>query len=161
MYVSHSFFPTSFIDLILFKDNILVCSDGRLFNIDFSHILGEKLGGFNIDAAKIAIPQKFVKVLGNDDWNKMVDIAVLCFNVLRANYVYLLDFARIAFAFMKSEEENEKYLKHSLMIDMEDNEATKKIRTLFNKAPSRASTKLKNALHSLAVRGKEKSIEKD
>ena len=26
-------------------DNILICNDGKLFNIDFAYILGEKLSG--------------------------------------------------------------------------------------------------------------------
>eukprot|EP01083_Nonionella_stella_P057600 151137_1 len=48
-------------------DNILVRDDGTLFNIDFSHILGERLGG--LDASTIAIPHKFVKVLGENNWD--------------------------------------------------------------------------------------------
>eukprot|EP00483_Globobulimina_turgida_P011626 UN11648 len=112
-------------------DNILVCNDGTLFNIDFSHILGEKLTG--LDASKIAINTKFVKVLGVDNWNKFLEIVVICFNVLRNNYVQLLDYSRIVFAFMKRNNENEKYLKESLFIDLKGKETLKKIKILFSK----------------------------
>merc|ERR1719397_1056245 len=107
-------------------DNILVTNDGRLFNIDFAYILGEKLGG--LDAAKIAIPEKFVKVLGQDKWTKFVEIAVICYSVLRRNYLELLDFSRLLFAFMNATEENDKYIEKSLSIHMEEAEALQDIR---------------------------------
>eukprot|EP01084_Bolivina_argentea_P026842 49912_1 len=138
-------------------DNILVRNDGTLFNIDMAYILGEKLTG--LDASKIAIPTKFVKVLGNERWNKFLEIVVICFNVLRNNYVQLLDYSRIVFAFMKTTDENEKYLKQSLFIDLEEKEALKKIKALFVKAPSQIKTKMKNVIHSLAVKGKNKSVD--
>eukprot|EP01083_Nonionella_stella_P301104 1031344_1 len=138
-------------------DNILICSDGTLFHIDFSHILGEKLK--SLDAAKIAIPTKFVKVLGNENWNKFLGIVVSCFEALRNNYLHLADYARIVFGFMKRTDENEKFLKESLLIDVEEKEALKKIKTLFSKAPSQIKTKMKNVIHSLAVKGKQKSSE--
>ena len=109
-------------------------------------------------ASLIAISNKFVKALGSDNWNRFLEVAVVCYAVLRRNYVQLLDYAQIVFAFMKRSEDNEAYLKQSLMIDVEDDEALKKMKALFTKAPSRMSTKMKNIVHSLAVKGKTKSF---
>ena len=131
-------------------DNILVTTDGRLFNIDFAYILGEKLGG--LDAAKIAIPKKFVKVLGQDKWTKFVEIAVMCYSILRRNYLELLDFSRVVFAFMNAQDENDKYIEKSLSMNLSDTEALQEIRSKLEKAPSLWKTKMKNAIHSIAVK---------
>jgi len=132
-------------------DNILVREDGAVFHIDFAYILGETIVG--LDAALIAISPNFKKALGNLNWNVFLDVSVLCYSILRANYVQLLDYARVAFAFMRRAEDNELYLKQSLMLDLTDHEASDKIRTMFTKAPGKWSTKAKNVVHKFAVKG--------
>ena len=104
-------------------DNILVTDDGSVFHIDFAYILGETITG--LDAALIAISPNFVKALGDLNWQVFLDISVLCYKILRANYVQLLDYARVVFAFMHRAELNESYLKQSLMLDFRYNSQIK------------------------------------
>jgi len=132
-------------------DNILMSGDGSVFHIDFAYILGETITG--LDAALIAISPNFVKALGNLNWEVFLDVSVLCYSILRANYVQLLDFARVVFAFMHRAEDNELYLKQSLMLDFSDQESSEKIRTMFKKAPGKMATKMKNVVHRFAVKG--------
>ena len=64
-------------------DNILIeIKNSNLFHIDFAYILGEKVTG--IDTSKIAIPNNFVKILGNDKWMEFIDMVCKCFII----YVY-------------------------------------------------------------------------
>ena len=49
-------------------------NNGTIFNIDFAYILGEKLTG--LDASKIAIDKKFVKILGDKKWNEFLELVV-------------------------------------------------------------------------------------
>mmetsp|Transcript_42714 Transcript_42714/g.70477 ORF Transcript_42714/g.70477 Transcript_42714/m.70477 type:complete len:226 (+) Transcript_42714:3671-4348(+) len=132
-------------------DNILVTSQGQLFHIDFAYILGETLSG--LDASKIAITSKFVKTLGTDSWQNFLERVVILFSELRRNYVELIDYARIAFAFMQRND-NEKYMAKALMMDLDEKEANKKIKNLFERAPKATATKVKNVMHAFAVKNK-------
>lgn len=131
------------------SDNILVKTDGTLFNIDFAYILGERIAG--LDASKIAIPKKFEYLLGKK-FKKFVDIVCDAFLELRRNYVQLMDYARIVFAFMNKMEDNEKYFRQAFMLHKSEEEAVQHVRMRFEKASSNVKTKLKNVLHSVAVR---------
>ena len=88
-------------------DNVLVnIESGTIFHIDFGYMLGEKVAG--LDTSKFAITADLCKLMGAK-WTEFVDISVASWVVLRQNHQELLDFAKLAFAYLYSQQEVEQF----------------------------------------------------
>ena len=130
------------------NDNILIRSDGTIFDIDFGFILGETLTG--LDASRLAVSDKFVKFLGENGWKKFISVACEAYLILREYYVELSQFVNITFDFLNKSKENEEYLKNALKIEYTRQEAERYIREKLKNSPSRWKTRLKNKVHGIA-----------
>eukprot|EP01084_Bolivina_argentea_P001685 3117_1 len=134
-------------------DNILIKKDkGILFHIDFAYILGESVTG--LDASRVSIPSNFVKVLGNDNWNKFIDKVTDCFLILRKYESEIIEYGCMIFKYEYDENKIKNYLSKSLCITRNNTnkEAAEYIRNKFLKSPSKIKTRMKNAIHDIAVK---------
>ena len=135
------------------SNNILIDkNDGTLLHIDFGYIMGETIKN-GIDAPPIAITHDLYQIIiGNfghsninnnknsssnrnivnqineyyrRNWNEFVDYSVKAFSLLRENHLFLLDYVKIAFSFLKNSPniKPEKFLLEQLMIEQIDDEA--------------------------------------
>ena len=129
-------------------DNILITDSGTIFHIDFGYMLGEKVSG--VDTSKFAITNDLSKLMGNK-WKEFVEISVQCWVVLRENQQELLDFAKLAFAFLYPQETVQEFLKETLLLDLSINEARNKIHKRILQSPKKIKTKMKNWVHSVAA----------
>ena len=133
-------------------DNVLVRdTDCTLFHIDFGFVLGDTA---SVDTSKFAITSDLKKLMGVY-WDKFIELGVLAFLVLRQQHKFLINYARIAFAYLNKGEMVEQFIKRQLRIDdMEDDQAAKYIARKLKESPGSKRTKFKNTLHSIATRKK-------
>lgn len=132
-------------------DNILIqTEDAILFHIDFAYILGEKITG--LDAAKVAIPSVFVQVLGPQKWIEFIHEVKRSYAVLRRHREELIQFGCMAFRYGYSEQKVREYLSKALCVDCTETKAMEFIADKFSKSPNRIQTKMKNAIHDIAVK---------
>ena len=72
----------------------------------------------------------------------------------RQNIAALIDFARVVFAFLYESNEIELFLRDSLKLDMNSENAEKYIKNKIQNAPKQWKTKLKNVVHGFAQKMK-------
>lgn len=129
-------------------DNVLVnIESGTIFHIDFGYMMGEKVAG--VDTAKFAITKDLTKLMG-PKWTEFVAISVQSWVVLRQNHQELLDFAKLAFAYLYPQQEVEQFLRESLLLSMSVEDGRSVIEKRLLKAPKKLKTKMKNWVHSMA-----------
>jgi len=129
-------------------DNVLVnIESGTMFHIDFGYMMGEKVAG--VDTAKFAITKDLCKLMG-PKWTDFVEISVRSWVVLRENHQELLDFAKLAFAYLYPQQEVEQFLRESLLLSMSVEDGRSKIEKRLLQAPKKLKTKMKNWVHSVA-----------
>ena len=111
------------------SNNILIDKEnGRLLHIDFGYIMGETIKN-GIDAPPIAITHdlyQFIVSGGKHEWDSFVNYSIQAFDRLRKHYIFLLDYVKIAFSFLKINDHNidpENFLRQKLMIDKTSHEA--------------------------------------
>ena len=133
-------------------DNILVRSDGCLFHIDFGYALGEKLSGF--DAAKFALTSDLQSLMGEKHWKEFVRLSGKAFQIIRENWKIMFEYGKIALKINNLNWNDCKiFLKNRLIMDVENAEqVVSYIEEKIDKAPSKLQTKIKNAIHSIAVK---------
>merc|ERR1719361_2403841 len=130
-------------------DNVLVnLESGTIFHIDFGYMMGEKVAG--VDTAKFAITKDLQKLMG-PKWGEFVEISVQSWVILRENHQELLDFAKLAFAYLYPQQEVEHFLRESLLLSMNVDDGRSKIEERLLKAPNKLKTKMKNWVHSVAA----------
>jgi len=132
-------------------DNILIQrEEGILFHIDFAYILGEKIMG--LDAAKVAISPALVQVLGEQKWMDFIESVKRSFAALRKHRDEVIEFGRMAFGYGYDDDRVRGYLSKALCVGDSDAKATEFIAEKFLKSPHKFQTKMKNAIHDIAVR---------
>ncbi|KAK7239605.1 1-phosphatidylinositol-4-phosphate 3-kinase [Aureococcus anophagefferens] len=133
------------------SDNILLADDGTLFHIDFGHVLDDSVA---IDTASFATTPALRQAMGDDVWAKFVDACAAAFLALRAHADLVVSTAAavLASAAKDGAPAVAACVRKFLLVDLDDAAATAKIRKLVDGGPAAAKTRLKNAIHALAVR---------
>jgi len=136
-------------------DNILISEREdigcTLFHIDFGYMFGDRV--MTMDTAKLAITSDLKKVIDVHPfgWTDFVDLCCRSWMVLRRNANELIDFGRVVFHFLYETNQIEMFLRSSLKLDIEDEEAADKyIRDKLKSAPKHLATKMKNLVHGFA-----------
>ena len=137
------------------NDNIMLKSDGRLFHIDFGHILGnvEKWNGIKRDRAPFVLTPEFVYVMGgkrSDGFAKFCDVACVAYNVIRK---YSSTFITLFTMMLSTDipelrsEEDIYYLKSAFNTEMDDEAAKECFRDLIMQSLGTKMTRINNAIH--------------
>ena len=137
------------------NDNIMLCSDGHLFHIDFGHILGnaEKWKGIKRDRAPFVLTPEFAYVMGgkkNQGFLKFSDVACDAYNVIRKySSTFITLFTMMLYTDIPElrGEEDIYYLKSALNIDKEESEAKTIFKGLIFQSLGTKMTRINNAIH--------------
>ena len=137
------------------NDNIMLCSDGHLFHIDFGHILGnaEKWKGIKRDRAPFVLTPEFAYVMGgkrNTGFAKFCDVGCEAYNLIRKySSTFITLFTMMLYTDIPElrGEEDIYYLKSALNTDKEEPEAKAIFKGLISQSLSTKMTRINNAIH--------------
>ncbi|KAL3320221.1 Phosphatidylinositol 4,5-bisphosphate 3-kinase catalytic subunit alpha isoform [Cichlidogyrus casuarinus] len=138
------------------NDNIMADETGRLFHIDFGHILNNKKKKFGINRERVpfVLPVDFVFVItrgkqiesAQEEYKKFVDLCVSAYLSLRRHSRLILTLLSIMLVADLPELQNLRdldYVRHSLAVDKDEKSAESFFRNVLNQAYSGGwSTKL-------------------
>jgi len=132
-------------------DNILIRHDGILFHIDFGFILGNKTSG--LDTARFAITPDLEMVMGKEKYLHFIDLCVQCFASLRKHDAVLIDYIVTMLRVLPEMNELKirDFLRESLLLSLNLNEACATLRKKILDAPTSVKTKIKNAVHGFVA----------
>lgn len=140
------------------NDNVMLTKSGKLFHIDFGHFLGnyKKKFGIKRERAPFVFTHDFAYVMGGKDAPDFLEFVGLCcdaFNVLRNKANMFINL----FAMMLStgipelqEVEDIEYLRDAFALDLTEDKAREKFKTLIYESLDTKTTLFMNAIHILA-----------
>eukprot|EP00005_Dracoamoeba_jomungandri_P001666 CAMPEP_0174251648 /NCGR_PEP_ID=MMETSP0439-20130205/1398_1 /TAXON_ID=0 /ORGANISM="Stereomyxa ramosa, Strain Chinc5" /LENGTH=1738 /DNA_ID=CAMNT_0015332009 /DNA_START=91 /DNA_END=5307 /DNA_ORIENTATION=+ len=143
------------------NDNIMISTTGHMFHIDFAHFLGNvlKFGPIVRDKAPFVLTPEMAFVMGGRDSRKFDYFIRLCcraFNIVRrhGNVIISLFAMMLRSGIPQLSSKNDlQYLINVLMINTDEEEATKKFTNLIFKSLDTKTTQFNWAVHILANRG--------
>ncbi|ETO31349.1 hypothetical protein RFI_05770 [Reticulomyxa filosa] len=154
---NHKFrYEIDILTMYLFENPTLRCSIlilatflGFVFSC-FFFLLLEKLSG--LDADEMAITSDLQKLM-DKKWDTFVGLCVQAFIVLRNNHHDIVQFAKVALPCLEWNSVRSFLLQKLLVADdVTSDDAATHIREKVTKAPGRWKTKIKNTLHTFAVK---------
>jgi len=140
------------------NDNIMICEDGRLFHIDFGHILGHfktKMGVKRERAPLIFTPQMahVLGGLGSEMYTLFQNRAVQAFLILRHNAELFTTVLNLALCCGLPEVQTAAdvfWMREHLHLEMSDPEASTFFLNLIEESLHTVSTQLMDMIHILA-----------
>ena len=75
-------------------DNVLIKNDSTLFHIDFGFVFGDKLF---LDASKIAITGDLQSLMGEQHWQRFVEVGVMSYMALRWHFIGIAEWCNMVF----------------------------------------------------------------
>jgi len=132
-------------------DNILVRSDGTLFHIDYSYILGDKV---RFDTSKFAVTPELESLMGKDRYADFVELAIELYSSLRRNEATVVEFMCSIMRLLPdmADDRLREFFRQSLLLNKEPEEACAYLRQKLFHAPSSLKTRAKNFIHGLATK---------
>ena len=141
------------------NDNIMVCTDGHLFHIDFGYFLGNiiKLGFYNKESAPFVLTNDFMYVITKskfdvENYAFFESLCVKAFKILRANAkIFIYSFMMMLCSGIPQlrHVEDVEYLKNAFMLDKSDEEAEKQFRSLIIQSLNTFRTRMNFFMHSI------------
>jgi len=134
------------------SDNIIIHkTDGYLFHIDFGHVLGDTV---TIDTGPFPITPELKAMIGPAAWPHFVTLCGKAFLALRKQFSLICNYAEMMLSPIASPEKVRTFMKQVLMMETAPQPAVELIKAMIEQAPSSYKTRLKNALHGIAVGNK-------
>jgi len=140
------------------NDNILLTKTGRLFHIDYGHILGnaEKWKGFKRDRAPFVLTPEFVYVMGGRDSDKFrhfCEVACKSYVMIRSkNQIFVNLFSMMLSTDIPEirSEDDLIYLQTAFHLDVTEHEAYETFYKLILQSLGTVMTRINNAIHIAA-----------
>eukprot|EP01105_Mastigella_eilhardi_P027975 TRINITY_DN894_c0_g1_i2.p1 TRINITY_DN894_c0_g1~~TRINITY_DN894_c0_g1_i2.p1 ORF type:complete len:546 (-),score=167.31 TRINITY_DN894_c0_g1_i2:88-1725(-) len=137
------------------NDNIMLTKQGRLFHIDFGHILGnaEKFHGIKRDRAPFVLTPEMVYVMGgekNPNWQRFIELCCQAFICLRRHHRMFINLFAMMISTGMPElrtQDDIEYLRNAFLLDKTEQEARAAFQKLVYKSLDTMMTRINNAIH--------------
>jgi phosphatidylinositol-4,5-bisphosphate 3-kinase len=140
------------------NDNVMITKSGKLFHIDFGHFLGnyKKKFGIKRERAPFVFTHDFAYVMGGKDTPDFLEFVGLCcdaYNVLRNHASMFINLFAMMLSTGIPELQNVgdiSYLRDAFALDLTEEKAREKFKTLIYESLDTKTTLFNNAIHILA-----------
>eukprot|EP00300_Choanocystis_sp_HF-7_P003904 c12974_g1_i2.p1 GENE.c12974_g1_i2~~c12974_g1_i2.p1 ORF type:complete len:696 (+),score=174.41 c12974_g1_i2:1334-3421(+) len=128
------------------NQNILIHEDGRLYQIDFGYILGEKVRG--VDTGPFAITHTLKRAMGKQ-WDDFIEMALQAFEVLQSQYAIILNAALDILGGLYEPARIQAHFAEAFFLD-NPSQSRDSLNRLLRRAPNDFRTIAKNRMHGIA-----------
>lgn len=138
------------------QDNMMVQHSNMFFHIDLGHIFNEKP---TIDAPRFSIPTDLKEAMSSQEWERFKDLCANGFKVLHRNAGMLINLICLMFKGVVDDMTKTRLFltsPQSLMVALDEKEATDKIRFLIDSGVTSVKKKGKYLIHTIFVGGSAK-----
>lgn len=139
------------------NDNIMICTSGHIFHIDFARFLGnvEKFQGIKRERAPFVLTPEFAHVLGgrkSEKFQRYIDICCTAFNILRKHALLFTNLFSLMLSAGIEELASPKdidYIRRAFVLDQSDEKARETFSSLISTSLKTRATTVNFFIHNL------------